>query len=66
MNFQGMSVSASVAELQACVNGTSIKKTKTQLKKLGKIDDEDLIGPLTELLNHSNVDVRYFFNFTIF
>jgi len=59
MNSQGMSVSASVAELQACVNGTSIKKTKTQLKKLGRIDDEDLIGPLTELLNHSNDDVRY-------
>ena len=58
MTFRYMSVSAKVAELQACLDGGSIKATKSQLKKLGKLEDEGLISPLTELLNHSNDDIR--------
>lgn len=46
------------AKLHASLKSGSIKTLKSLLNKLGKLEDEGLISPLTQLLTHSNDDIR--------
>lgn len=47
-----------VSVLQAAVQHGSIREIKSHLNKLGRLDDETLIEPLKQLIEHKNDEIR--------